>query len=67
MSARDRLARLERAHEAATPPPAVTVVLGDPGETVKQVRERLNLPADALVVTVSDQSTPRPTTERKCP
>lgn len=60
MTARDRLARLERAHEAAVPPPAVPVVLGAVGETEQQVRERLNLPADALVVAVADMSTTRP-------
>lgn len=60
MTARARLAALEAAHAAATPPPAVPVVLGEVGETEHQVRQRLNPPADALVVTVRDLSTPRP-------
>lgn len=60
MTARRRLEALEAQREAATPPPAVPVVLGEVGETEVQVRERLNPPADALVVTVRDLSTPRP-------
>ena len=67
MTARRRLEALEAHRDAATPPPAVPVVLGEAGETEVQVRERLNPPADAIVVTVRDLSTPRPDTERNNP
>lgn len=69
MSTRARLAALEAAHEAATPPPAVVVALGLPGESETECPQRLGIPDGdpAIFCAVRDHSTPRPDPERNNP
>ncbi len=62
MTARARIAALEAAKAAATPPPAVDVIVGEAGETETECRQRLGIPDGdpAIFCAVTDMSTPRP-------